>query len=46
MRHTFTSILKVTLTLTGRCPLNIKATLKCYTSLESLELVEEDGIWL
>ena len=44
MRHPFTSILKVTLSLTGSCPLNIKATLKCYTSWESLEHVEQDGI--
>ena len=42
--HTFTSTLKVTLSLTGRFPVNIKSTLKCHTSLESLEHVEHDGI--
>ena len=44
MIHTFTSTLKVTLTLTGGFSLNIKATLKCHTSLKSLEHVENDGI--
>ena len=44
MIHTFTSISEVTLSFTGRCSLNIKATLKCHTSLESLEPVETDGV--